>query len=461
MKKGIIVAISTMIIVSTLFSGCFNLNNTSNKPSDLDGDGVLDNSDAFENDPNEWSDLDGDGIGDNSDAFENDPNEWSDLDGDGIGDNSDAFENDPNEWSDLDGDGVGDNSDKNPYVNLSIELKIKKFKVTGRVDFFRWAQVYFEIYINEKNVETVDNNGRYWKVFLDKEQIVDYAFNYDIPDQTKDRYTNITVVMKDYDFLRLDKDDIIDINRELGKKRCFLKFDNVENYITNEGVTEGSQGKLWYSIVYPEEIDPSTKILSKTYRWTFNDKNWKLSMDIPITTYETYRYSPVNRIPQSVNNDAMRSFVTSDDKVIEDFADKLSSLAKNEGYDSIKTANFILRFVQSNIAYKSDEVSKKEVEYWRFPVETLVDKQGDCEDTSVLFASIMVALGYDTVLLYYILEDDIGHLAVGIHINGITGDYVVYNDDKKYFYCETTTAGINVGELPSDIPSKPDKIVKI
>ena len=138
-----------------------------------------------------------------------------------------------------------------------------------------------------------------------------------------------------------------------------------------------------------------------------------------------------------------------------------ASVAKKEGYDSIATVNFILRFVQSNIVYESDEVSKKEVEYWRFPVETLVDKQGDCEDTSVLFASIMGALGYDTVLLYYILEEDVGHLAVGIHLNGNPGEYVVYTDGKKYFYCETTTVGSNVGELPSDIPSKPDKIVKV
>ena len=93
--------------------------------------------DAFPNDPDESSDLDGDGIGDNSDpdrdgdgvnndqdAFPNDPTEISDLDGDGIGDNSDpdrdgdgvnndqdAFPNDPDESGDLDGDGIGDNSD--------------------------------------------------------------------------------------------------------------------------------------------------------------------------------------------------------------------------------------------------------------------------------------------------------------------------------------------------------------
>jgi chitinase len=35
---------------------------------DSDGDGVLDNQDAFPNDPNEWADANGNGIGDNADA---------------------------------------------------------------------------------------------------------------------------------------------------------------------------------------------------------------------------------------------------------------------------------------------------------------------------------------------------------------------------------------------------------
>ena len=104
---------------------------------DRDGDYIPDAEDAFPDDPTEWSDLDGDGIGDNSDpdrdgdgvvndqdVFPDNPAEWSDLDGDGIGDNADpdrdgdgivndddAFPNDSTEWSDLDGDGIGDNTD--------------------------------------------------------------------------------------------------------------------------------------------------------------------------------------------------------------------------------------------------------------------------------------------------------------------------------------------------------------
>ena len=72
---------------------------------DSDGDGVIDTSDAFPNDPGEWRDIDGDGIGDNSDP---------DIDGDGVPNSEDAFPQDAL-WSlDEDRDGIGDASDLFP-----------------------------------------------------------------------------------------------------------------------------------------------------------------------------------------------------------------------------------------------------------------------------------------------------------------------------------------------------------
>ncbi|MCH6255194.1 thrombospondin type 3 repeat-containing protein [Puniceicoccaceae bacterium K14] len=78
---------------------------------DSDSDGIVDNADAFPNDPTESVDSDSDGVGDNSDAFPNDPSESADSDNDGVGDNADEFPNDPTESTDADGDGTGDNAD--------------------------------------------------------------------------------------------------------------------------------------------------------------------------------------------------------------------------------------------------------------------------------------------------------------------------------------------------------------
>lgn len=63
---------------------------------DSDGDGVVDDLDAFPNDATETQDSDGDGVGDNADAFPADSSETLDSDGDGVGDNADYYPNDPN-----------------------------------------------------------------------------------------------------------------------------------------------------------------------------------------------------------------------------------------------------------------------------------------------------------------------------------------------------------------------------
>lgn len=70
--------------------------------SDDDNDGVNDENDAFPLDPNESTDTDGDGVGNATDA---------DDDGDGVTDDQDAFPLDSTENSDNDQDGIGNNSD--------------------------------------------------------------------------------------------------------------------------------------------------------------------------------------------------------------------------------------------------------------------------------------------------------------------------------------------------------------
>ena len=57
--------------------------------SDSDADGVGDNTDVFPDDPRESADSDGDGVGDNADLWPENPAESTDTDGDGVGDNAD------------------------------------------------------------------------------------------------------------------------------------------------------------------------------------------------------------------------------------------------------------------------------------------------------------------------------------------------------------------------------------
>ncbi|RLF50905.1 MAG: hypothetical protein DRN24_05805 [Thermoplasmata archaeon] len=469
MKK---IALSLVIIVFlSIFAGCLEIdNNGSNtlKPKllDSDKDGVSDIDDAFPYDPAASKDTDGDGYPDcwNENKDQSDSTTIPPLE-------LDEFPSDPKAHKDTDHDGVADYYDINDFVNLSIDITIEKFKVTGWVDLLWRAQVYFIITINGEEVKKFNNNGRHWKTWVNVEQKVDATFHYDIPDNTTKKKTIIQIAMYDYDLL--GKDDLIDITPERGGKVISLSFDNIKDTVSYNPVSKGKQGVLWYNISYPEEQKPQQDY-TRVYHWIFHNKNWSFSIDIPTRIYDTYKnkkdYSyKGNRMPQKYGTKAMASFVTPDDGIVKTVADKLESMAKNNGFDTVTTINFILRFVQWNVHYADDDKTEGCIEYWRYPVETLVDKQGDCEDSAVLFASIIKTLGFDTTLFLYTLDEGedkpVGHLAVGIHLQGNYGGYVEDKNGKKYFYCETAIDPpdvLNLGAIPQEFKGEePAEIIPV
>ena len=137
-------------------------------------------------------------------------------------------------------------------------------------------------------------------------------------------------------------------------------------------------------------------------------------------------------------------YVNPNDPIVREAAAALSNYTAS--FSDLRTANFVLSFVQ-NIEYREDQISVSKDEYWRFPVETLYDEQGDCEDKAFLYASIMESMGYDAVILLYD-----GHAAAGIDVAGGYGTYYEL-DGKEYFYCETTAVGWSVGDIPDEYGS--------
>ena len=102
-------------------------------------------------------------------------------------------------------------------------------------------------------------------------------------------------------------------------------------------------------------------------------------------------------------------------------------LSRTEGYSDSARMTAALWFVQSAIRYTSDEDLYGCSEFWATPTETLYLQRGDCEDTSVLLCSILLAMGIPCVLLDYD-----GHEAVGV----LQGDCQTLDD---YLFCETAT----------------------
>ena len=93
-------------------------NGRTDKLPDEDGDGVLDEDDAFPSDPNESADADGDGLGNNADT---------DDDNDGIADELDRFPLDPTRSRDSDSDGLVDERDPFPMDSARTTLNSYRF----------------------------------------------------------------------------------------------------------------------------------------------------------------------------------------------------------------------------------------------------------------------------------------------------------------------------------------------
>jgi hypothetical protein len=179
---------------------------------------------------------------------------------------------------------------------------------------------------------------------------------------------------------------------------------------------------------------------TRLYAWIFNGTEHNFQICIPEETF--YYYATLPRIFE------YSDYVQVAENNLYKLADALKDMAEENNYNTVQTMNFILSFVQC-LEYTSDEVTTGFNEYPRFAVESLVESGGDCEDTSILFAGFMKNLGIDTILLF-LPGDSPNHAAVGISIEEpLYGTYFAHNG-KKYFYCETTAGGWDIGYIPDE-----------
>lgn len=194
-----------------------------------------------------------------------------------------------------------------------------------------------------------------------------------------------------------------------------------------------------------EPTASSGDTLPGAYQWTYDGRSWSLTMPIPESLY--LYYSKMERAP--VEDYSIYVTHPLDDDFIASIATELKKQASGRHYDDEETVNFAASFVQ-NLKYETERE-----EYPNYPVETLVDRGGDCEDTAILTAALLQAMGYDAVLLRFSppKEGDAGHMAVGVAVAGVSGGRSYSYDGQTYYYLETTSSW-PLGEIPPDILSK-------
>ncbi len=199
-------------------------------------------------------------------------------------------------------------------------------------------------------------------------------------------------------------------------------------------------------MVAPQKAAAQTNgYYDKYFQWDYNGQHWTWNLSIPVDLYNAYKSVPVST--RTHDGPAGYGFcTTTKDAYVQNLAKELNDTANRQGYNSFDEVSFVLAFVQS-LPYTSDSVTTGHDEYPRFPIETLVDDGGDCEDTSILFATLTLIMGYGTVYI-----NPPNHYAVGVLGDDLRGSYWTYPEgsNKTYYYSETTGNGFMIGQLPDE-----------
>jgi hypothetical protein len=172
------------------------------------------------------------------------------------------------------------------------------------------------------------------------------------------------------------------------------------------------------------------------YTWTYGDNLYTMVYYFDQGDYNYYKGQ--NR----VYNDFLFYLNESPKhKVISDFANEFKKIAADNKLSDWQLAECVIAFVQT-MKYKNDGT----YEYPRYPIETLVEKGGDCEDTAILLEAILKELGFDCVLV-----SPNKHMGVGIALKYEISGTAFEHRNKYYYYIETTSAGWGIGDYPDHL----------
>jgi len=183
--------------------------------------------------------------------------------------------------------------------------------------------------------------------------------------------------------------------------------------------------------------------LERTYVWSYAGRTWTITHTFPFAMVESQR-----SLARTLEPSAYGNYVSDpqDDEVLRGFLDHVERAAV--GLNVWERLNLVLALVQS-IPYATEPC-----EYPRYPLETLVDQRGDCEDVAILTVALVREMGFAAVLLAFLEER---HVGVGIRVlPPHYADCQAYEwAGDLYYYVEATNPGWGVGQLPPAFRSDP------
>jgi len=138
----------------------------------------------------------------------------------------------------------------------------------------------------------------------------------------------------------------------------------------------------------------------------------------------------------------LSKYVTPNHESIKEYTDFIKFKAKGENLEDFNLIEKIVEFIQRFDYIKDAKINFDD--YPKYPIETIVEENGDCEDTSILLATLLESFGFDAILVKF--SD---HVGVGLNCDDCDGVNFEFNGNK-YYYIETTGPNWEIGQLPEN-----------
>jgi hypothetical protein len=184
--------------------------------------------------------------------------------------------------------------------------------------------------------------------------------------------------------------------------------------------------------------------ISRHYTFPFQKSNITVTTMVSNAAYygakngDKFAIISQETAPETLAADYYRAFVNDphQDQFYTSLIQSFRSIRTDHNYSDDEYLELLTVFVQS-LPY-DNESAVHPGNPSRFPVETIVEGTGDCDDKSVLLAGFLSREGFNVSLLLFIPEH---HMAVGI-----AGDRMQYRN-SGYMYVETTGVSF-MGDVP-------------
>ncbi len=201
----------------------------------------------------------------------------------------------------------------------------------------------------------------------------------------------------------------------------------------------------------PQDIVPKGvgRNVVKFFRWNYG-KDWALEASAPVDLLSYYE--KLERPTWEADANYYTTFLKEEvgvnalAKELKAIIDRESESLKWDYYDRVL---FVVRFVQS--LQNSGDGRKNFDKTTKFPMQTLNEGKGDSEDLALLAAALLQRLKCDVKLVYLEKNNqEEQHLAIAVFGNDVKDGTFISQDDKQYYYIETTGTEWDFGIMPDE-----------